>query len=142
MRSFPTRTIKCPDCNAAPGDLCRSKKSGKPHPDLHAARRLISIEEAAKRGVCRLRKPIWSNPLDHLKIDLIEGQLGPWAHLYSPANRALNGRDPIDMLFLGTSIDDCAYAVYDGPEAESEEYQAECRAFAERFARFNRSAAG
>jgi len=30
---------------------------------------LISIRQAAKQGISRLRKPIWALPMDHLKID-------------------------------------------------------------------------
>lgn len=50
----------------------------------------ISIEDAAAKGIERIRKEIWANPMDHLKIDIIGGCPGPWVHLYSPANSAIN----------------------------------------------------
>lgn len=46
--------------------------------------KLISINEAAKLGHRRLRKPEWLSPLDYIEIDIIDGQLGPWIRLYSP----------------------------------------------------------
>ena len=101
-------------------------------PDNHASRRLISINEAVKLGHPRLRKPIWANPLDHLKIDLIDGQMGPWLHLFAPFNKECNGRDPVDMLAFQhqTSFDTPAFAVYDGPLPDSDEYRAAVARFA------------
>ena len=122
-----TREIKCPTCGEAKGKLCRSIKSDKPMPDNHTSRRLISINEAVKLGHPRLRKPIWSNPFDHLKIDIIDGQLGPWLHLFAPFNKELNGRDPVDMLAVEhrASFNTPEFEIYDGAPAESEEYKAE-----------------
>lgn len=34
---------------------------------------LFSINEAARQGMERVRKPNWANKLDHLKIDIIDG---------------------------------------------------------------------
>ena len=62
--------------------------------------KLISINQAAAQGIDRLRQPRWANPEDYLKIDIIDGRPGPWLHLYSPANQAINGRNPVDMLEL------------------------------------------
>lgn len=124
-----TRDIKCPTCGAAAGKMCRSVKSAKPISDDHAARRLISINEAVKMGHPRLRKPIWANPLDHMKIDIIDGQMGPWLHLYAPFNVALNQRDPVDMLALEhrATFDTPEFEIYDGPVGASDEYQADVR---------------
>lgn len=61
---------------------------------------LISINQAAAMGIDRLRQPRWANLEDYLKIDIIDGKAGPWGHLYSPANEAVNGRNPVDMLLL------------------------------------------
>lgn len=121
-----TRDIKCPTCGAAGGKSCRSTKSDKPMPDNHASRRLISINEAVRLGHPRLRKPIWSNPLDHLKIDIIDGQMGPWLHLFAPFNKECNGRDPVDMLAFQheASFDTPEFAIYDGPLPPSDEYKA------------------
>lgn len=123
-----TRSIKCPVCGAEAGKICQSIKSGKPLPDDHAARRLISINEAVRLGHQRLRKPIWANPLDHLKIDIFDGKLGPWLHLYAPFNKECNGRDPVDMFSFApefvASYDTPEFEVYTGPLPTSEEYRA------------------
>lgn len=61
---------------------------------------LISINEAAKRGIDKLRQPIWASPEDYLKIDIIDGKAGPWGHFYSPLNKMTNGKNPIDVLLI------------------------------------------
>ena len=90
---------------------------------------LISIAEAAKQGIARLRKPIWANPLDHLKIDIIEDMPGPWLHLYCPFNKECNGRDPVDVLGIGSDYDAKEFEPYVGPLPDSEEYKAAQSAF-------------
>ena len=90
---------------------------------------LFSLREAAARGVDRVRQPNWAHPMDHIKIDILsDGRMGPWAHLYSPFNQSINGRDPVDMLCIaGMGIDPNAkggYA-YVGPLPDSEEYKTE-----------------
>ena len=44
---------------------------------------LISMNEAAAQGIERIRQPNWSFPTDYLKLDIVDGRLGPWVHLYS-----------------------------------------------------------
>lgn len=61
---------------------------------------LISINEAAARGIEKLRQPRWASPDEYLKIDIIDGKAGPWGHFYSPYNVTMNGRNPVDMLIL------------------------------------------
>lgn len=86
---------------------------------------MISINDAVKLGNQRLRKPIWSNPLDHLKIDIIDGQLGPWIHMFSPLNKECNGRDPVDILIIMfENLDSPEFEIYEGPLPDSEEYKA------------------
>lgn len=86
---------------------------------------LISIREAAQQGIERVRNPIWSIPMDHLKIDIIDGGAGPWTHLFSPFNKECNGVDPFDIPFVGMDYDSQEYEPYTGPVADSEEYKAE-----------------
>lgn len=91
---------------------------------------LISINEAAARGIERLRKPIWATPLDHLKIDIIDGRPGPWLHLYCPFNRECNGRDPVDILgILEGDYNAREFVAYVGPRADSPAYKAEQEKF-------------
>lgn len=127
-----TKDIRCPTCGAPPGKLCRSLESNKPLSDCHTARRLISINEAVKLGYARLRKPKWSNSMDHIKLDLIDGSLGPWIHVYCPYNKEINGRDPVDILGITQqdSFDTPEFEVYDGPLPDSEVYKAEVARFA------------
>ena len=62
--------------------------------------KLLSINEAAAQGADKLRQPRWANLEDYLMIDIIDGAAGPWGYLYSPANEAINGRNPVDMLLI------------------------------------------
>jgi hypothetical protein len=91
----------------------------------------ISLNDAVAKGIVRLREPRWANPLDHLKIDIIDGQLGPWLHLFAPFNKTCNGRDPVDMLsfqFAG-ALDAKDFVPYEGPLPDSAEYQRAVQAF-------------
>lgn len=129
-----TREIVCPTCGAEPGKSCRSVRAGKPLPDNHAARRLLSIAQAAAQGVERVRKPIWSNPFDHLKIDIIDGAPGPWLHLFAPFNQECNGRDPVDLLIIGGLVPfdphEAEFEPYSGPLPTSNEYKEDVAKYA------------
>ena len=87
---------------------------------------LISINDAVKLGIERIRKPIWADQFDHVKIDIIDGQLGPWIHLFSPENKMFNGKDPIDIPTITDRFlaDDKDFVPYDGPLPDSDEYRA------------------
>ena len=69
----------------------------------------MTLAEAAKAGVAKLRLPWWADPTDHLVIDIIqtpEGPTrGPWVHLYSATNLRLGQTNPADILALA---DTCA----------------------------------
>ncbi len=90
---------------------------------------LISMREAAKRGIERIRRPIWADKMDHLKLTIVDGNLGPWIKLYAPFNQECNGRDPVEMLIVQADPDKAAYVPYEGPLPESEEYKAAQRGF-------------
>jgi hypothetical protein len=83
---------------------------------------MISIIEAAAQGVERLRKPIWSDPYDHFKIDIIDGKPGPWLHLWCPFNIACNGRDPVDCFAHQWDLSQAEFEPYEGPLPTSEAY--------------------
>lgn len=85
---------------------------------------LISISEAAKLGINRLRLSKWATPEDHIKIDIINGKPGPWVHLYAPFNLECNGQDPVSVLSLGYDIFTAYWLPYDGPISGSKEYVA------------------
>lgn len=85
---------------------------------------LISIKDAEAQGVERVRKPIWANPLDHLRIGS-----GIWLHLYSPFNKECNGRDPVDILKFQEDVTAKVFEPYTGPLPDSEEYKAAAAVF-------------
>lgn len=59
---------------------------------------MLSINEAATKNILRLRKPIWANPNDYVRIDIIDRKPGPWLHFFSPLNESLCGqRNPQDI---------------------------------------------
>lgn len=86
---------------------------------------LISIYEAAQRGIDRLRSPHCVGPMDHLIIDIIDGEPGPLVRLYSPHNKITNGRDPVHVLAILQEVDFTArnLTAYDGPLPDSDEYK-------------------
>lgn len=86
---------------------------------------LISLNDAAAKGIERLRKPVWTDPMEHIKIDAIDGRLGPWVRLYSPGSLSCNGEDPVAML-LSTcgNLAEKALVPYTGPLPDSDEYKA------------------
>jgi len=93
--------------------------------------KLISIVQAAERGIERVRQTIWGNKFDHVKIDIIDGKPGPWLHLYAPFNKECNGRDPVDMLAMPpVDIHASVFVPYTGPLSDSDEYKAERARFA------------
>lgn len=90
---------------------------------------LMSIRQAAAAGIERVRKPVWAHPCDHIKIDIFDGALGPWAHLYAPFNKVCNGRDPVDILIAPAGInslhidpDTVEFVAHEGPDSESKAY--------------------
>lgn len=91
---------------------------------------LLTLAEAATKGIDRLRQPQWINPMDHIKIDLIGGatgpfKLGPWVHLWCPSNMECNKRDPVDILIFHVGTDKAEWLPYTGPLEDSDEYKAE-----------------
>lgn len=94
---------------------------------------LISIQQAAKQGIERIRRPSWADPMDHLKIDIINDRPGPWLHLYGPSNNEINRRDPVDMLGLYYDLNLEEFVPYTGPLPDSEEYKSAQMEYARRF---------
>ncbi len=85
---------------------------------------MLSINDAAKQGVGRLRKKVWAEPMDHIKIDILSGGVpGPWIHLYAPFNKECNGRDPVDVLCTMVDYNKAEFVPYDGPLPDSDEYR-------------------
>jgi len=95
---------------------------------------MISLKEAAATGIERVRQPNWANPFDHIKIDIVDGEVGPWLHLFAPFNLECNGRDPVDCLWvvgpLKVDPDEKCFEPYAGPLPDSVEYRAKVERFA------------
>lgn len=85
---------------------------------------LISINEAAARGIKRLRRPAWVISMDHIEIDIVNGKPKPWIALYTPFNQGCNGYDPIPILYA-SYYDAREWEQYNGPLPNSDEYQTE-----------------
>ena len=78
--------------------------------------RLISINEAAAKGIERLRKREWKLPEDNLKIDIVDGKAGPWLHLYSPINESVLGvKNPQTFLGLNFSYNTQEFLPWEEP---------------------------
>jgi hypothetical protein len=91
---------------------------------------MISLQFAAEHGIERLRKPVWVAPEDHIKIDIIDGKIGPWLHLWCPVNTELNGRDPVDVYAYQWDLTIREFVPYHGPLPASDEYRAKVASFA------------
>ena len=82
---------------------------------------MLSINEAAAQGIERVHSPRWAIPFDHFKIDIIDGEPGPWLHLYSPINPLLGNKQPEDI--FGSDYGSQLYEPYTGPLPDSEEFK-------------------
>lgn len=81
--------------------------------------KLLSINEAVAQGIAKVRKPIWADPLDQLHIGP-----GIWMHLYCPSNKAINGRDPVDIMKIGYDMDEKVWEQHIWPGPDSADYKA------------------
>lgn len=70
---------------------------------------LVSIREAAKRGINKIRLDKWANPDDYMEFDIIDGEPGPWFRLFSPTNEIIGAPNPQKLLctMMGDMDDPC-----------------------------------
>ncbi len=74
----------------------------------------MTAGEAAKHGIRRLRRPVWAHPEAYLRIDILDGRVGPWFHLYERKTQEVIGeKTPQTFIGLGDTTDD--YEPYAGP---------------------------
>jgi len=90
---------------------------------------LICIHDAVSQKIKYLRRPIWANKFDHIKIQIIENQLGPWVELYCPFNQECNGRDPVSLLITQFDRNKEEWEPYLGPLHDAPEYLEERKRF-------------
>lgn len=61
----------------------------------------MTQDELIALGYNRMRREIWADPTDYLHIDMIDGQKGPWAHLWARRTQQIIGAPtPQDILNL------------------------------------------
>ena len=75
----------------------------------------MTLNEAARLGIARMRKEVWVSKTGYIKIDLMpEGNgYGPWAHLYDRGiQEILKTGTPQDILTL--QIHDTDFLPYYG----------------------------
>lgn len=80
---------------------------------------LLSLNEAAARGIRALRQPHWAFPDDRLEMNVVApGGYGPWAWLVSPGTHRSTppGLEPIPerqrMLLIGWNWNEKAWEPY------------------------------
>lgn len=75
----------------------------------------MNLKQAAEAGVRRIRDPKWASATDYVLIDIIDGQVGPWAKLYSrKTQEAIREACPQQFLSFGLA-DDGGVEEYTGP---------------------------
>ena len=83
----------------------------------------ISVSEAGRLGIERLRMPIWASPEAHIKIDIIDGFVGAWIYLFDPLNLGCIGKDPVSYTIDPTERPIKCWVKYDGPLPKSAAYK-------------------
>lgn len=80
----------------------------------------MTLSEAAKAGICRVRRPMWADEKTYARLDLVgDGRMGPWLHLYSRAEQSAIGEPtPQEIMCVGDTTDD--YEEYTG-ETDSDD---------------------
>ncbi len=89
----------------------------------------ISLREAAKQGITRLRQEQWVSPFDHVEITALNGVLGIWVRMWAPFNEECNGQDPVPVITLRMNPDNLDWLPYQGKLPDSPEYLAERASF-------------
>ena len=95
--------------------------------------KMISLREAAKLRLARIRRPKWSHKMDHIEIryntPLTDSGIPLFGWFYGPFNKECNGRDKLEVCLLSSpiipGIDDKEWVEYTGALPDSEEYISE-----------------
>ena len=73
----------------------------------------MTLNEAAKGGINRVRRPMWANPNAYARIDLVSGGMGPWLHLYDrDSQEVIGATTPQRFMLLNDTLND--YEEYQG----------------------------
>lgn len=84
----------------------------------------MTLSEATKAGITRLRMPIWANPRAYGRIDILDGFMGPWFHLFDRQTQEAIG-EPTPQTILVMQVEG-QFDPYDGQldEADNPEHGA------------------
>lgn len=84
---------------------------------------LISINDAIKTGITRLRLDHWANPEDHIEIYITdfkgEPRSGPWVKLWSPTLEPLGMENPHEIFITEFNCDEKCWRPYDQGSSQS-----------------------
>ena len=86
----------------------------------------MTLMDAVKSGICRVRDPQWAEDTCYLKLDLLRTidnhfYHGPWVHLYSPVTQKTIGeKTPQDLICIAMQWDEDGWDEYKGEIAEGD----------------------
>jgi len=83
----------------------------------------MTIREAAKAGIARIRLDTWASKEDYLKLTILPGGLvGPWVKFYSPINEITGQENPQTIFCFDEKIEKITVFVkYDGKISTADE---------------------
>lgn len=77
----------------------------------------ISINEAIKTGVTKLRRDNWADPADHIEIHITDqGWPEPWIKLWSPTLEYVGMKNPHKLIITEFNCDDKCWTPYQDPD--------------------------
>ncbi len=81
----------------------------------------MTITDAIRSGIKRIRRPNWANPNAYVCLTLLpDGMAGPWSYLFDrPCQEAINCPTPQELMILGDTTDD--YEEYVGSLDEEDQ---------------------
>lgn len=88
----------------------------------------MTINDAIRLGICRIRMPYWAEPTCYLKLEFIQKEagssafyVGPWFRLFSPVTQKGCGYPtPQDILSFNFSFDEEGWEPYIGPISDKD----------------------
>jgi hypothetical protein len=75
----------------------------------------MTLAEAARHGIRRVRLAKWAYPTAYLKQDLFGEDRGPWVHLYERATQETIGESTPQTFLVMLVDDEDGFTPYDGP---------------------------
>jgi hypothetical protein len=74
----------------------------------------MTLGEAARQGIRRVRRPMWADPQDYMRIHVASRHYGPCGELFARRTQeAVNEPTPQRVFILGDDFTD--YEPYAGP---------------------------